>query len=226
MADSSNIFVLEVIGGLCNRLRAIFSYLPYARSIGKSLLVYWKNDHKCPTNPFGNVIITPPDVLFTDIKPSLIDVATYDSTEHLDFRLLKPTDDILKSARMFIKDIFGSSDDFIAVHIRRTDFTFDHYGKESYTDDSVFIDFIDSHPDKKVFLATDDPRVQFIYANLYGSRLYTVQLLDIPLGERFSTTEQAFFEILIASMASKFVGTKMSSFSELIQTFRDLYPLN
>ena len=110
---------------------------------------------------------------------------------------------------------------YVSVHIRRTDLEESIKNTNLYLADEVFIDFLDKSDDnKKIYIATDNEitynkfknkyqnRIKFDYHKTYNDRLRKTSLQD------------AIIDIYMCVYSNDFMGTVWSSFSDLIKILR------
>ena len=110
-----------------------------------------------------------------------------------------------------------------SIHIRRTDHL--QWLKKTnleVTPLSKFEDFINKQPANRVFLATDCISTRNYLVKKYPKHIfYQGDLTQVEgAGERPSRLEQAVIDIFLCVKSQKFLGTKLSSFSGIIQTLR------
>jgi hypothetical protein len=112
---------------------------------------------------------------------------------------------------------------YIAVHIRRTDHAPLAKLHGLYTDDNEFIKFIDNYPDMNIYIATDNKETQDFFYNKYKQRIKAIQQIStLSNGFRKTSMEHAVVDIFTCANAKYFLGSGWSSFSELITDLRKL----
>lgn len=215
----SNIVVIPT-GGLSNKLRVVFSYLYQAVKEKKKLVVIWKFDHLCE-GYFLNYFEPIQNVTFLTKLPDKTRVNYIGcSSTKWDYNysklVLKPT--IKNKINNYINKYLGNN--YIAVHIRRTD----HIGlakkKGKYTDDQSFIKYIDKYPTLKIYLATDNYNTQRLFKNRYGNRLYMYQAIKPNNHLRQTSLEHSIIDAYICARSKQFMGSGFSSYSSLINLIR------
>lgn len=212
--------------GLCNRLRVLFSWREYARKRQQQLIMVWPRWIACEErfdklfNPISGVTFEYKDRA-TNLNYNGCQVCCVNGKRPVfDYRDLVPLDEILTQVR-WRQQWLG--DDYVAVHIRRTDFI-PHRAKlnKKPTADAAFADFLDKHPGKKIHVATDDFQTYARFKMRYGDKLAPPQTINQPAHVRARTTsiQDAVTDIWVCRGASHFMGSDGSSFSGLIKTLR------
>jgi hypothetical protein len=211
--------------GLCNRLRVVFSYYMKAKSEGRPLVVIWKPSAEC--NGFFLDYFEPlPNTRFlTRNTDPRLPVAykgyqwhpSFSPYESFIYEGLLLTTAMEKRVQALV-DRLGGEDGFISLHVRRTDHTALAMAQGMLTPLEAFIRFIDSHPTKKAYLATDNHETQAVFARRYGPhRLLSCTTIPVSDALRKTSLEDAVVDIFVASRASHFMGSGYSSFSSLIE---------
>jgi glycosyltransferase involved in cell wall biosynthesis len=118
-----------------------------------------------------------------------------------------------------VNDYVSSLGNYVAMHIRRTDHV--EYAKSvnCYTTDEEFDSFVKAHLDKNIFLATDNCDTQKKYPMTKTYKKIPEE--NVKLYRQTSLCD-ALIDILICTKATQFKGTAWSSFSNLIETFRNI----
>lgn len=213
---------VQPIGGLCNRLRVIGSYLGAARRAGVPLHVWWIPHSACPTT-FAELFEMPiaVDCIMHDtaIGPAQKIVTCYvcpDISENdwagLVLESFRPVAAIRERIAAVLEEL-GTG--FTAVHIRRTDHN------SNYDQDQAFVDFAGAGSGA-VFVAADNPRSIATLKKAMGDRVfYAVRFAQ--RGIRLSSVADAVVDLWVAGRAARFKGTYWSSFSEWIELLRGIY---
>jgi len=220
-------YVLETEAGLCNRLRVLFSYALHARSLQTRMLVYWTPDSAC--NGFFLDYFEPlPHVLFKKDKPRDVQPhyrgfwwhPDYDPYKMFIYHGLQLNPSMKQKLRDLINRM-GDPSQMIAVHVRRTDHTEDAKHHKLYTTDAMFFQFIDQHPDKNVYLATDNITTQTKYLEKYGAdRIRFQSPISPSVQQRHTTLEDAILDLFFCTLVHDFKGSGWSSFSDTIMQLR------
>jgi len=216
--------VIVTNGGLCNRLRTIFTYYRKASMEKKKLIVIWKIDIACPGffldyfDPIDNISF------FKDNSNNYsIDyngVFGYpDFTNNKLYSKLKLLSHIDEKVKTNIK-LFNNN--YISIHVRRTDFiTSGRNIKYSF-----YEEFLNKN-NQIIYLATDNRDTQNYFINKYKDRIKMINLIDSKNNQlRNTTLENSIIDIYICVYSQNFLGTPGSSFSELIYRLRDELIIN
>lgn len=208
--------------GLCNRLENVFSHLGETRARGETLTLIWQDNAECSGNFYdfflpieGLEIVDIPvpenhKQIWTPMTPSFYELMG---------RELKPTEMVLSKTKEWT-DLMG---EFIAAHVRHTDFIYwaDYAFKIDIKSNRHFFAFIDEHePDTKIFLASDNAADQGGFRRRYGERVFFNPIT--PSQDRRKTTlQEAVIDLFVCVAAKDFLGTRCSSFSKTILTLRN-----
>jgi hypothetical protein len=209
------------IGGLCNRLRVIFSYYPMAKAKNKTLVVIWINNSVC-NGWFLDYFEEIPGIIFKshntsnspifyegwDINKNYLPI--YESLK------LKP---IMQN--IINQKILELGKDYISIHIRRTDHISLAKKHNSFTTDEEFINFIDKYPNENVYLATDNRFTQDKFITLYPNRIKIFGLINNSNNLRKTSLRDTIIDIYICKEAKYFKGSGRSSLSDFIKSLRD-----
>ena len=221
--------VLKPKAGLSNRLRFLFSFIYKMKkeNIQKNLIVIWENNANC--NGYLDNIICPLDnctILHNNNKNFIINdsscgpVTKYKSCNYLENLGFKPLPILLEKIINIIKKLDNK---YIAVHIRRTDLTnhLKHMKRmHRYTDDKLFIDFLNNNKDYNIYLATDNNDTQEYYLKLYKNRIKYINIIQKIKKHRQTSLEDALIDMFVCALANKFQGTDYSSFTDFINLIR------
>lgn len=208
---------LKVRGGLCNRLRAVFSYNEYAKSINLNLIVIWENLNECPCfylDYFEPVL----NISFISSFP-LNDKIDY--TSHSPYDGFKPNYTDLKLLPYMKEQIATKlniiGQNYISVHIRRTDCIKLAQKNNRYTTDDEFISFIDKYKDKNLYIATDNKLTYELFENKYKHRVKFEYYNTIDNSLRHTSVGDAIIDIYLCIFSDHFMGSGWSSFSDFIK---------
>jgi len=220
---SSEYYTIQPVGGLCNRIRVLLSYLVYARLKNKKLYVFWEIDQSC-NGSFTDFFVVPKDCIFGNTQKEIdykgcYTKDSYDRKLFIEsFKELRLNDKVQKEVDKMIDR--NLKPNYNAVHIRRNDFVRYAIKKGKFVDDSFFENFILKNNDKKVFIATDDRETQRHFINLPNTIYYKPIKEKEPDEKRQTPLLNAVIDIFVCIKANKFQGTKGSSFTELINILR------
>jgi hypothetical protein len=214
-------FIVKPDGGLCNYLRVIFSYLKYCKRENKTLGVIWEITRDCPGffldyfEPLDGVVFFKDSRLRADIYGNRWH-QDYDPYEMFIYDGLK----LLPKIQEKIKATTSKLENYIAVHIRRTDHVTLAKAEEHYTDDNEFINFVNQYPEFNIYIATDNRETQDQFYALYKDRIKVIDFIRPSLKLRQTTLEEAILDMFICIGASHFKGSGWSSFSATIEQYR------
>ena len=136
------LIAIKPVGGLCNLLRATFSYYHYAKSIDAKLVVIWEPDKDC--NGFFLDYFEPVEgITFLRNNKDNFGITysgchwhpSYDPYEMFLYQDLKPLPHVMTEVNKKMSLLGGN---YVAVHIRRTDHNGGPLGR---TGDGEFIEF-------------------------------------------------------------------------------------
>ena len=131
---------------------------------------------------------------------------------------LEPND-ILKKKM----DNYKLRDNYIALHVRTTDFETDILKKEkNSTDLSNYYNFVDKFNDLKIWLATDNEYIQKKFIEKYNDRVIFYENItdEHKMKARYTSPESIFIDLFMCSKSKYFLGTYRSTFTKLIQILR------
>ena len=208
-------------GGLCNRLRVIFSYYEYAKSINSELNVIWIPTSDCPGN-FLDYFESNQHINFiNNITPSIY---YQGCSTHPNF---KPNYEYLKLKLYLEKIVIDKLDilnkNYISVHIRRTDHIQLAKYNNRYTDDEEFINFLDkSDNNKNIYIAADNEITYNKFKKKYQNRIKIDYHKTNNNSLRKTSLQDAIIDIYICVYSDDFMGSGWSSFSGLIKSLRML----
>lgn len=216
------------IGGLCNRLRTIFSHLEWCQQNGGELLhVYWVPHVACSVRfsslfeidgleAAGIVLhdgeLPPPSVGPVIQTCSVRAGAVEDVWGRRALTLLRPLPAIQSRIDEHLR-LLGS--EFIALHIRRTDHN------TNYDQDDVFATFASSSSTNPVYAAADNPRSLATLKRALGNRLHYNGRFGMA-GMRLTAVADAVVDLWVCAQGAQFRGTYYSSFSDWIEMMRSL----
>ena len=158
----------------------------------------------------------------SDVKNKKIEMFWVKEIKNKNHLIFKPTDDIMENIEG-TKERIG--EDYIACHIRRADIiTIQKKYNVEPPSDEYFEDFMKSHPDRKIYLATDSRRTQDRFIEKFGNRVY---YSNIPSGNgstkrpnRTTPVQEAVADLFLCIGSVDFLGTDCSSFSGFIKNYR------
>lgn len=227
----NNYIVIKPTGGLCNYLRVVFSYYKYAKSINSELIVIWNKTRAC--NGYfldyfesieGIQILEDKNIWMKLYNMSFIDKIYYKgcsvhpnhSPDYTKLKLLPHINNIVRNK------IHTLENNYIAVHIRRTDHIQLAKKNNIYTTDAEFINFIDKFKcNKNLYISTDNKKTYDIFCNKYN-KIVKFNYHTVIMGKRKTELVDAIIDIYICKYADNFMGSGYSSFTDIIKQLRFL----
>jgi len=211
--------VIKPVGGLCNYLRVIFSYLSKAKKLSEKLTVIWIKTEHCPSY-FNNYFEEIENVTFSynnnhnlKIDYQGFDIHNEFPPDYSQLKLLPKMLEILEQKQKILGD-------FIAVHIRRTDHIRDAKAVSLYTSDEDFINFINKEiENKNLYIATDN-LVTYNYFKQKYDKQVKFDYHNVTKRLRQTSLHDAIIDLYMCVYANKFMGSGWSSFSVLIDCLR------
>jgi len=214
--------VINPIGGLCNYLRVIFSYYRMAVEKNEKLVVIWRQTDVC-TGFFLDYFHPVEGIEFIshNINNYKHDYrGCYPHANYApDYTKLKVLEKI-KSIILIKQQELEYN--YIAVHIRRTDFIPSAISRNVYVSDEDFCRFIDKNLIKNLYIATDNKETYDTFKSKYNSYIpfnYHNTLIGV---RRHTSLEDSIIDLYMCVYALEFMGSKHSSFSDLINALREL----
>lgn len=210
--------LIQPNGGLCNRLRVIFSYKIVADANLEKLKVLWINNSTCNGEfldyfqPLNNVEF----ISKSEELPIYSGCATFPNLKP-DYKDLIPIKKVMDEIERRIEHLdYGN---YISAHIRRTDLTKGVLSKNKYISDDEFINFFNKS-DKKIFLSTDNPETQHKFKKIYKDRIIIFNEIENNNSLRMTSLEEAVIDLYLCVSSQEFKPTHYSSFSDLIIELR------
>ena len=216
---------IKTRGGLSNQLRTLLSWNIICKENNCKLYVEWNNYRECNGN-FLDYFKPIKNITFIKNNKNNLKVCYEGGQIHPLFEKIRnkntiykeliPRDDLMEEVKKKIEIL---EDNYIAVHIRRTDF-FDKYKKKC--NDEYFMNFIDKFKNNKnLYVATDN---QFTYNKFYKKykNLMKFDYHDIIKRKQLRKTSlrSAIIDIYMCVYSKNFLGTIYSSFSDIIDSLR------
>ena len=131
------------------------------------------------------------------------------------------------------------NNNYISVHIRRTDHIFIAKKNNCYTDDVDFFTFIDKETETKrdteketnskttnLYIATDNKDTFNIFKNKYKDLIKIEYHNTNEYAHRHTTLQDAIIDLYMCVYSKKFKGSGWSSFTDTIFQLRDLHKKN
>ncbi len=197
---------IKPTGGLGNYLRVIFSWLSVARARNEHLTVVWAKTTSC-NGQF--------DELFEPVEGMTVVQWT---TKPLIYEGCEACGDYSLVKELRLKSLLNVEQQWpAAIHVRGTDFGMPDYGQ--------FERFIES-VQGPVFLATDDVVTQRHFLAKYPEQIKIREQIINRGSLRQTSLKTAVIDLFTCAKAERFLGTKNSSFTDIIQLLRTTITLN
>ena len=202
----------------------------------KKLKVIWRESIDCP-GLFLNYFKPIENVLFDDNPNTNINYANYYATcyntcykiDCSNYKINNIYEKLKLQEFMLIKlknKLKSLGNNFIAVHIRRTDHINLAKKQNNYTTDEKFMNFIEKYPKYNLYLATDNHDTQLKFYNKYKNRIKGISFIQNNNNLRQTSLSDAIIDIFTCSHAKYFLGSGSSSFSTTIKTLIKLRNYN
>lgn len=228
----SKTFVLQPVGGLCNKLRAVFSYYKSLENTNTKMIVIWTPDVHCP-GFFLDYFRPVPGITFLRSNNRKLKVNKKTCGTHSKFDPNKvPGLDIYQKLiplpyikNRVINIMKKYNKNYIATHIRRTDHkdVIKRRDNGIGTTDNMFMNYINSNKGKKLYIATDCKITQARFFNKYKNRIKYIKKIT-GNGHRQTSVLDAVIDLYVCQNATDFKGTIKSSYSGLIHHLRKHKP--
>lgn len=213
--------VIYPTGGLCNKLRATLSYILASKKLNKQLIVIWDITEFCP-GYFLDYFEPIENIIFLKDNSQNLKLDYNDCRWHPDFCPYNV--DIFKELKLLptimneVNDqIILLENNFVAIHVRRTDHVELAKNNNCYTSDEDFFNFIDKSQINNIYIATDNKDTFDLFYNKYSNRikiLYTSDFNNNKLRE--TSLKSAIIDLYTCVYSKKFKGSGYSSFSSTI----------
>ncbi len=225
------LFVIQPIGGLCNRLRFLFSYIKKLKDDKKygkiTVYVLWEADNHC-NGIYTDYFKCIKNINFTNkndfLKIDIISGSILPEYKHINF---------LSNNLLYLKGfmyhrivniIHKLENKYIAIHVRRTDFDNRLNDKklEKRTSDQDFIRFLNKYKNHNIYIATDNLETQKLFLEKFEKRIKYIKLINNNSDSlRKTSLEQAIIDLFVCACSNVFKGTYYSSFTSFICFLRN-----
>jgi hypothetical protein len=211
---------IQPLGGLCNYLRVIFSYFAYAKSTNSKLTVIWLVTPEC-NGKFSDYFESIPNMKIVYVVPKKVEIF-YTGTRPLEIKYNYDDLKLLPDMKSIIKlRIETLENNYIAVHIRRTDHIKLAKRKNNFTDDDEFITFLDKFKsNKNIYIATDNEITYKTFQQKYSELIKFNYHVSNPSVRRHTSLKDAIIDLFMCALSSEFLGSGRSSFSDTITELR------
>jgi len=219
--------IIQPGGGLSNYLRVVFSYNEYAKSINSKLLVIWKVTESC-NGYFLDYFESVENIEFIKFNNKNYDNIIITCNSHEDFRsnflLLKP----LPYLKYKILGMISLLNNYIAIHVRRTDHVSLALKFNKFTTDQDFINFIKANKKNNLlYVATDNKKTYDFFYDKYKNKMIfkyheVIKINYYNKRARHTSLEDSIIDMFVCVHAKKFLGSGYSSFSGIIDIMRNI----
>ena len=217
--------IIKPTGGLCNRLRVVISYYEDAKKKNEKLIIVWRQDINCNGNytdyfaPLPNV-----DFVYDEYK-NKVDYCGYSAlyrvTNYQYLKLLPHMIDKINEKKKLLEN------NYIAIHVRRTDHIEVAKKRGRYTSDEDFFTFIDKHKQntKYLYIATDNKDTYDMFQKKYSEMIVFPYHDELP-GKRKTSLHDAIIDLYMCICSKHFQFSGQSSFSDVILQIRKNQDIN
>jgi hypothetical protein len=214
--------IVEAIGGLCNRLRVVLSYLEAYRHVD----VIWRPNGEIAGARFEDVFQPLQGVrFFSDYDESV--PRTTDALPGVSWSHRLRDVFLLSRIHAIWRDMRNVYPQYDALHVRRTDLETHRKGMLPPEDEWIWWAHGQPGP---VYLATDNGTTQQEYVGALDRAgvevFYLIKIEEHPLqnesGHRNTTLADAAIDLFMCGGSRGFKGTAGSSFSDTAEMLRNL----
>ena len=212
--------IIRPTGGLCNRLRVVMSYYEDAMKKKEKLIVVWYQDINCNGNytdffsPLPNA-----EFIYKDYKGK-IDYhgysALYRVTDYQRLKLLPIMIKFVNEKRKILEN------NYIAIHVRRTDHIEVAKKRNRYTSDEDFFQFIDKYKNdaKYLYIAADNKETYEMFQKKYPTLILFPYHEEVKGSKRNTSLHDAIIDLYMCVFSKHFQFSGQSSFSDVILRIR------
>lgn len=213
-------FVIKPLGGLCNCLRVVFSCYSYCKEKNLDLVVIWKVTSACNGffldyfKPIKNINFIKNNNKYNINYSSCYPYKNY-KPNYEKLELLPKLKNIINNKISILNN------NYISVHIRRTDQVNPAKKNNRFITDEMFIKYIDSYENKKnIYIATDNKQTYDFYKKKYNT-LIKFNYHNELKGLRKTSLNDSIIDLYMCVYSDNFMGTVYSSFSDLIMNLKN-----
>jgi hypothetical protein len=217
---NNKVYIIKPSGGLCNYLRVIFSYYKKCQKNNQKLHVLWNITDEC-NGYFLDYFKYIEDISFEKNTQNIYNI---DYTGCVIDKNFEPEYDKLQILPFLLEKItklqHTLNNDYISIHIRRTDHIFLAKKRNKFMQLNEFYKFIELFPNKSIYVATDNLETYKTIQNKFPKRVILKYHQNNPNLLRQTSLEDAIIDLYMCIGSSEFMGTTWSSFSDLIIKLR------
>ena len=222
--------VLKVTGGLCNRLRFVFSHYVLALERQEEMVVIWPVMNECP-GYFEDYFQPVPGITFYRSNTKNYKIACCSGSQvcnpdYSKLQLQPHMIDIINHNRNQLQN------NYIAIHVRRTDHSGFAKSKNKFTTDEEFVEFINDNKNKHsgLFVATDNKNSYVYFTSTFNEmnalndrgNIFKEEVASIWTRIRNTSLKDSIIDLYMCVYANVFKGSGWSSYSETIRLLRKL----
>ena len=218
--------VIKPTGGLCNRLRVVISYYEDAKMKNEKLIIVWHEDINC-NGKYTDYFQPLPNVEFIykkyDGKINYCGYsALYRVTNYESLKLLPSMIEIVNEKRKLLKD------NYMAIHVRRTDHIEVAKKRGRYTSDEDFFQFIDKYKKdaKYLYVAADNKETYTMFQTKYPKLIIFPYHEEVKKSKRNTSLHDAIIDLYMCICSKHFQFSGQSSFSDVILQIRKNQDVN
>jgi Fe-S-cluster formation regulator IscX/YfhJ len=212
---------IQTFFGLCNQLRAAFSYWEYAKTQNKKLTVIWTISPECPGFFLDYFEPVKGITFLTDIGNLKLDYSggcrRPESYSQFIFKDLHLKQELQQEVN---KNLVNLGNDFIAIQVRRTDYESLAKQRNHFTSDKDFCKFLDENPDNNIFVSADNKESFDFFKQRYPQRVKNNFPDNDPKNVRHTSLKDSIICLYTCVYAKKFMPSDCSSFGETILEIR------
>ena len=218
--------VIRPTGGLCNRLRVLISYYEDAMKKKEKLLVVWYEDINC-NGKYTDFFCSLPNAefIYKDYNGKVNYhgySALYRVTDYHRLKLLPSMIEVVNEKRNLLEN------NYIAIHVRRTDHIEVAKKRNRYTSDEDFFQFIDKHKKdvKYLYVATDNKETYEMFQKKYPKLILFPYHDEVKKSKRNTSLHDAVIDLYMCIFSKHFQFSGQSSFSDVILRVRKNQDVN
>jgi len=212
--------IIKPTGGLCNRLRVVISYYEDAKKKNEKLIVVWREDINC-NGKYTDYFCSLPNVEFIyDHYDGKINYqgysALYRVTNYENLKLLPSMIDLVNEKRKLLEN------NYMAIHVRRTDHIEVAKKRNRYTSDEDFFKFIDKYKNdvKYLYVAADNKETYNMFQKKYPQLIQFPYHEEVKGSKRNTSLHDAVIDLYMCIFSKHFQFSGQSSFSDVILRIR------
>jgi len=221
-----NNMIIRPTGGLCNRLRVVMSYYEDAIKKKEKLIVIWYQDINCNGNYTDYFCSLPnADFIYEKYKGK-IDYhgysALYRVTDYQRLKLLPTMIEFVNEKRKLLEN------NYMAIHVRRTDHIEVAKKRNRYTSDEDFFKFIDKYKKdvKYLYVAADNKETYEMFQKKYPKLILFPYHEEVKGSKRNTSLHDAVIDLYMCIFSKHFQFSGQSSFSDVILQIRKNQDIN